>query len=148
MFTDSSADARVTELRAELAEARVQYEAMCALLRRRQDVEEESEVEGDEREHLIVPPDETLIGREALGKPHLAVPQTLAENRFNRRLALRVASRLRRHTYSLSMFYADLRDAFPELRLYMCKPAEPGAEEPAQPATTSGITSGIGADDE
>ena len=92
-----------------------------------------------------MPPEETPLPFETLGKPHLAVPHTLAESRFNRPLALRIASRLRRHTYSLSMFYADMRDAFPELRLYMCrKPAETGTEEAVQPA----ITSGLGADDE
>ena len=125
----------------------MQYEAMCALLRKREGVEldEESEIEGDEREHLIVPPPATVLSREALGQPHLTLSETLAETHFNRPLALKIASRLRRKQYSLSMFYADVREAFPELRLYMCrKPTDPGAEETAKPL----ITSGLGADDE
>ena len=59
-------------LQAEVSEARVQYEAVCVLLQRRpqnEDIIEGSESEGDDREHLIVPPKPITIEDDIRGKP-------------------------------------------------------------------------------
>lgn len=139
---------RVAELETELREARVQYDAMCALLQRRHDDYDESdEPEGDEREHLIVPPFPITLTREALGVPARALPETLQGRRFDRALALKIAHRLRKRGYGLGAFYEDTRDAFPELQLYMTTRPR-GSEHDDDEAPASGVTSGLGADDE
>ena len=54
---------RIAALQAEVSEARVQYEAVCVLLQKRTGYDDlDSEPEGDEREHLIVPPKPVVIG--------------------------------------------------------------------------------------
>lgn len=110
LVAPSSGSARVAELEAELRESRVQYDAMCALLRKRHggdDLEESSELEGDEREHLIVPPMPMVVSEEALGRPELALPETLQGRLFDRALALKVATRIRKRSYNLAAFYQD-----------------------------------------
>ena len=53
---------RIAALQAEVSEARVQYEAVCVLLQKRTGYDDlDSEPEGDEREHLIVPPKPVVI---------------------------------------------------------------------------------------
>ena len=116
---------RVASLEIELSEQRVQYDAMCSLLQRRVSSalagEEEELLEGDEREHLIVPPDPAVIRVEALGRPERCLPQALGDHPFDRKVALRIAQRIRQRGYSLPMYYDDVRKAFPELRLYLAQ---------------------------
>ena len=62
---------RVRELEVEVSEAKVQYEAVCALLQRRDadDDDDWSEDEGDDREHLIVPPTAVAVPDDVRGGP-------------------------------------------------------------------------------
>ena len=136
---------RVGELEVELAESRVQYEAVCTLLQRR-GMEEDSlsESEGDEREHLIVPPKAMVITTHAKGKPQLVLPVALAGKAFDRPTAVKIAQRIRKKNYSVAMFYEDVRLAFPELSMYLATIEQIEGDEAAKPD----VTSGLGGDDE
>ena len=82
----------------------------------------ESENEGDEREHLIQPPDPVVVPEELIGRPEIAISRALTKldkHSFNRPFALKIAARLRKPTYSLARFYADVRECFHELDLYL-----------------------------
>ena len=142
--------ARVSELEVMLSEAKVQYDAVCVLLQRRVNGEdEESEMEGDDREHLIVPPTPTIISDEARGKPELALPHALDGLSFDRAAALKICTRIRKKSYSLAMFYDDVRTAFPELTLYLaCQQAAPAVGEDSITAGKPAVTSGLSSDDE
>ena len=152
---------RIAALQAEVSEARVQYEAVCVLLQKRTGYDDlDSEPEGDEREHLIVPPKPVVIeeGIKGMlrrtharcccfahctdccccdhmhtpltsslsvpfqpdtGKPKEVMAKALAGGKFDRDRANRIASRIRKKSYSLAAFYEDVRAAFPELQLYL-----------------------------
>ena len=70
---------------------------------------EETETEGDDREHLIVPPIPVTIPDDAVGKPERALPLALSGRGFDMALALKIASSLRKKKYSLARFYEDVR---------------------------------------
>jgi hypothetical protein len=138
---------RLAELEVELSEARVQYDAVCALLQRRShlDAEDESDFEGDEREHLIVPPAAVIVPAALKGRPEKVMPHALAGHEFDRSRAVKIARRIRLKTYTLAAYYDDVRAAFPELHLYLAQAEGDGLDEASnKPA----VTSGLGADDE
>jgi hypothetical protein len=137
----------LAELEVELSEARVQYDAVCALLQRRShlDAEDESDFEGDEREHLIVPPAAVIVPAALKGRPEKVMPHALAGHEFDRSRAVKIARRIRLKTYTLAAYYDDVRAAFPELHLYLAQAEGEGLDEASnKPA----VTSGLGADDE
>jgi hypothetical protein len=151
-------DRRVATADAELREMRVQQSYLRSMLLT--DGEEEDEeaselLEGDEREHLIVAPNATLLSELSIGHPDLVFTECLAGAAFDRALGLQMASRLRRRDYSLAHFYSDVRTCFPELELYLaCKPVLVDNESASErdgvaPAVKkSGTTSGLTTDAE
>ena len=119
---------RVAELEVMVSEGRVQYDAMCTLLRKRgspnpDDDDDESDLEGDEREHLIVPPSPVEIPHAIRGRPEAVLPLALEGKAFDRAVALKIAGRIRRRGYTLAAYYDDIRLAFPELSLYLAQGA-------------------------
>ena len=162
----SRAPSLVAKLRGEVAELRTQGYHMRVLLARAagggdDDEEELSELEGDEREHAIVPPTLTELASSSVGLPEKSLPEALNGQRFDHALALKIATRLRRPAYSLAHFYDDVRKAFPELELYCVCTAtaaagdsdDEGAAGAAalggmRPGTKSATTSGLSWDAE
>jgi len=109
---------------------------------------EESETEGDDREHLIVPPIPVTIPDDAVGKPERALPLALSGRGFDMALALKIASSLRKKKYSLAHFYEDVRAAFPELDLYLAMRSDPAAGAIEDHHAVRGVTSGLTSDEE
>ena len=145
---------RLADLEAEISEARVQYGALTKLLQRRDGNDDDlSEDEGDDREHLIVPPKSAAVPEADRGDPKRVLPFALNGLPFNKEVATKICKRIRKPNYSLAMFYDDVRAAFPELTLYLAcreqKRREAEAEDgegggdggAGKPAVTSGLTS-------
>lgn len=142
---------RVRELEVEVSEAKVQYEAVCALLQRRDadDDDDWSEDEGDDREHLIVPPTAVAVPDDVRGDPLRVLPLALNGLKFDQAVALKICKRIRKPNYNLAMFYDDVRTAFPELSLYLAmrqpehtlESIEEGGAAAGKPAVTSGLSS-------
>ena len=93
---------RIAALQAEVSEARVQYEAVCVLLQKRTGYDDlDSEPEGDEREHLIVPPKPVVIEEGIKGmlraRTHAAAALRIAPT-----AAAAIMCTLRSHLPSLS----------------------------------------------
>ena len=139
--------ARVHTLENEVREQRVQYEAVCSLLQRRSDVDAdiESDYEGDEREHLIVPPTPVFVPDAIKGRPEKVLPHALKGMGYDSVRASKIAQRIRKKGYSLAAYYDDLRVAFPELQLYL---AQHERNDDNPDGGKPDVTSGLGADDE
>ena len=116
---------------------------VCARALRAQD--DESDYEGDEREHLIVPPAPVSIPDAIKGRPSEVLPHALHGLSYDSVRATKIATRLRKKGYSLAAFYDDLRMAFPELQLYLAQ-HQRQADDPS--GSKPDVTSGLGADDE
>ena len=69
--------------------------------------------------------------------------KALAGGKFDRDRANRIASRIRKKSYSLAAFYEDVRAAFPELQLYLAS-----VEKKEGGDGVADVTSGLGGDDE
>ena len=150
---------RVQTIDDEMREVNVKYSMMQHMMSRFGDEEDEepsSDLEGDERETLIVPPVPEPIRAEARYKPELCLPEAMHGVAFNRDLALKIAARMRKKAYGLPHFYDDIRKAFPELELYCATlaPAAGGngagsdADDAPAGAAPNAVTSGLTSDAE
>ena len=128
----ASGDASLAELLTQVRELRTQRDALRDLLKRHEEGSDDSDgsvsTQGDLREYLIVPPIPVGVPAALAGRVEAVLPHVLGKHTFDRALALKIASRLRRPTYSLAHFYEDIQLAFPELRFYMAGRAEETAE--------------------
>lgn len=115
-----SAERRASIATDEAKELRVQNDALRRMRGSvgHDDYDSESDL-GDDRDYLIQPPEMVVLTQDAIGKPEVALPQALHGRTFNRELALKIASKLRRRHYSLANYYEDVQSAFPELQLYL-----------------------------
>ena len=138
---------RVTALEDEVREQRVQYRALSALMQHRDLGEDESDYEGDEREHLIVPPAPVAVPDAIKGMPEHVLPHALNGLTYDGVRATKIAQRIRKKGYSIAAFYDDVRMAFPELQLYLAQHAR-AADDPAGIGNKPNVTSGLDADDE
>ena len=142
----------------EAQETRAHYDGLKKLVRRRLDyyTDSESEDDADHREHQIVPPTPVELSLASLGRPDLALPEALRGRKFDRDLALKIASHIRKRSYSLGQFYDDVQKAFPELQLYLVnKPPPPKRADDDESerkmsimSALPSITSGLHPDDE
>mmetsp|Transcript_58618 Transcript_58618/g.96766 ORF Transcript_58618/g.96766 Transcript_58618/m.96766 type:complete len:993 (-) Transcript_58618:255-3233(-) len=145
--------AHLVALSAEVRELQLQQASLSAMLSSKADDaldEDSSDLEGDEREHLIVPPNPVCIPGEIEGRPEATLPLALSGRQFDHMLALRISSSMRKRRYTLAQFYGDVRDAFPELDLYLatlegsgdeydCVPPDVGDQRTSSISAPSGI---------
>ncbi len=96
-------------------------------------------------QYQIDVPTPIRIAEADAGKPHISITKALKHYAYDHTAATRAATRLRDADYTLHAFYADILEAFPEMRLYL---AEREAAQDGENSSRLTVTSGISARDE
>ena len=131
-------EAKLASVATQLDESESSYDALINLLTFRPQGENSVEAgSGPSREAEIVPPPATPIPAEVDGQPDATLAHALRERRLDWSAAIRAATRIRDLDYTLPLFYADCRLAFPELCLYTC---ERQSEMTGQVEVSSGVS--------
>ena len=132
-------EAKLASVVTRLDESTASYDALINLLTFRPQGENsmENSVDGPSRDAEIVPPPATPIPVEVDGQPDATLAHALRERRLDWSAAIRAATRIRDSDYTLALFYADCRSAFPELCLYTC---ERQSEMTGQVEVSSGVS--------
>ena len=109
------------QLQDKLEQLGAHHDTMYALLfkSRRLSNLRVTEEEYDVRHYLLAAPEVMPISNHVEGDPSKVIPFVLQNKPYDASAAHRAASQMRDKSYSLRSFYVDVRQAFPELGLYV-----------------------------